>query len=164
MLAYPITLEKDARTWIATSPDFPELTIFVDNRLDAVARSAHAFEEAIAARIHDRKDIPTPSRGDTYAILPTLTSVKVMLYQEMREQRVSKAELARRTGWHLPQVDRALDVQHRSRFDMMDAALAAVGKKLSVAVAAMSDPVFKTAGQEKAIRSIHFTDKVWTAN
>ena len=128
MLAYPITLEKDARTWIATSPDFPELTIFVDNRLDAVARSAHAFEEAIAARIHDRKDIPTPSRGDTYAILPTLTSVKVMLYQEMREQRVSKAELARRTGWHLPQVDRALDVQHRSRFDMMDAALAASGR------------------------------------
>ena len=164
MLAYPITLEKDGRAWLATSPDFPESTTFGDDREDAIACAAHALEEAIAARIHDRKDIPTPSRGDTYAILPTLTSVKVMLYQEMREQGVGKAELARRTGWHLPQVDRALDVQHRSRFDMMDAALGAVGKKLFVTVADTLDPVIETAGQEKAIRTIYLTDKVWTAN
>ena len=149
MLAYPITLENDGRAWLATSPDFPELTIFGNDREDAIASAVHALEEAIAARIHDRKDIPTPSRGDTYAILPTLTSVKVMLYQEMREQGVGKAELARRTGWYLPQVDRALDVQHRSRFDMMDAALGAVGKKLFVTAAATSDPVIETAGQEK---------------
>ena len=141
MLAYPITLEKDGRAWLATSPDFPESTTFGADREDAIACAAHALEEAIAARIHDRKDIPTPSQGDTYAILPTLTSIKVMLYQEMREQGVGKAELARRTGWHLPQVDRALDVQHRSRFDMMDAALKAVGKILFVTVTDTSDPV-----------------------
>ena len=149
MLAYPITLENDGRAWLATSPDFPELTIFGNDREDAIASTVHALEEAIAARIHDRKDIPTPSRGDTYAILPTLTSVKVMLYQEMRDQGVGKAELARRTGWYLPQVDRALDVQHRSRFDMMDAALGAVGKKLFVTAAATSDPVVESNGQEK---------------
>ena len=149
MLAYPITLENDGRAWLATSPDFPELTIFGNDREDAIASAVHALEEAIAARIHDRKDIPTPSRGDTYAILPTLTSVKVMLYQEMREQGVGKAELARRTGWYLPQVDRALDVQHRSRFDMMDAALGAVGKKLYVTAAEASDPIVESAGQDK---------------
>ena len=66
---------------MATSPDFPELTTFGDDREEAVARAIHALEEAIAARIHDRKDIPTPSQGETCAILPTLTSVKVMLYQ-----------------------------------------------------------------------------------
>ena len=149
MLAYPITLENDGRAWLATSPDFPEVTTFGDDREDAIASAVHALEEAIAARIHDRKDIPTPSRGDTYAILPTLTSVKVMLYQEMRDQGVGKAELARRTGWHLPQVDRALDVQHRSRFDMMDAALGAVGKKLFVTAAATSDPLVAPERPEK---------------
>ena len=139
MLAYPIRLEDDDGTLLATSPDFPELTTFGDDREEAIARAGHALEEAVAARIHDRKDIPTPSRGETYAVLPTLTSVKVMLYQGMREQGVGKAELARRLGWHMPQVDRVLDVQHRSRLDMMDAALGAIGRRLHVTARVAAD-------------------------
>ena len=139
MIAYPITLEDDDGTLLATSPDFPELTTFGDDREETIARAIHALEEAIAARIHDRRDIPTPSRGETYAILPTLTSVKVMLYQGMREQGVGKAELARRLGWHMPQVDRVLDVQHRSRLDMMDAALGAIGQRLHVTAAVAAE-------------------------
>ena len=141
MLAYPITLEDDDGTLLATSPDFPELTTFGDDRDEAIARAVHALEEAIAAHMHDRKDVPTRSQGETYAILPTLTSVKVILYQGMREQGIGKAELARRLGWYLPQVDRVLDVQHRSRLDMMDAALGAIGRQLHVTAAATADPV-----------------------
>lgn len=110
MLAYPITLEDDDGTVLAISPDFPEMATFGDDREEAVARAVHALGEAIAARIHHRKDIPTPCRGDAYAVLPTLTSVKVMLYQDMRDQGVGKAELTGRLGWHMPQVDRVLDV------------------------------------------------------
>ena len=141
MLAFPITLEDDDGTVLATSPDFPELTTFGDDREEAIARAVHALEEAIAARIHDRKDIPPPSQGQTYAILPTLTSVKMMLYQGMRDQGIGKAELARRLGWHMPQVDRVLDLQHRSRLDQMDAALGAIGRQLHVtaAVAAVGE-------------------------
>ena len=58
--------------------------------------------------------------------------MKVMVYQGMREQGEGKAELARRLRWHLPQVDRVLDVDHRSRLDRMDAALGATGKRLVV--------------------------------
>ncbi len=140
MLAYPIALEDDDGTVLVTSPDFPELTTFGEDRDEAVARAVHALEEAIAARIHDRKDIPTPSQGETYAVLPTLTSVKVMLYQGMRDQGIGKAELARRLGWHLPQVDRVLDVQHRSRLDQMDAALGAIGQRLQVTAAVTPAP------------------------
>ena len=134
MLAYPIVLEDDDGAVLATSPDFPELTTFGDDREEALARAVDALEEAIAARIHDRRDIPEPSRGEVDAVLPTLTSVKVMLYQGMREQGVGKAELARRLGWHLPQVDRVLDVAHHSRLDQMDAALGAIGRRLEVTV------------------------------
>ena len=136
MLAYPITLEEDDGAVLATSPDFPELTTFGDDREEAVARAVQALEETIAARIHDRRDIPPPSRGAAYAVLPTLTSVKVMLYQGMRDQGITKAELARRLGWHLPQVDRVLDVQHRSWLDQVDAALGAIGQQLHVSAAA----------------------------
>ena len=139
MLAYPIMLEDDDGTLLVTSPDFPELTTFGDDREEAVARAVHALEEAIAARIHDRKDIPAPSQGEIYAVLPTLISVKVMLYQGMRDQGIGKAELARRLGWFLPQVDRVLDVQHRSGMDMMDAALGAIGRRLHVTAAATAD-------------------------
>ena len=50
----------------------------------------------------------------------------------MRDQRIGKAELARRLGWHLPQVDRVLDIRHHSRLDQMDAALDAIGRRLHV--------------------------------
>ena len=149
MFAYPIILEEDGYALNATSPDFPELTIVGDDREETIARVVEALEEAIAARIHRQEDIPEPSRGDTFAILPTLTSVKVILYREMREQGVTKVELSRRLGWHLPQVFRVLDLQHGSHMDKMDAALGAVGKKLFVTAAATSDPVVETAGEEK---------------
>ena len=61
MLAYPIALEEDDGAVLATSSDFPELTTFGDDREEAVTRAVEALEEAIAARIHDRKDIPSPS-------------------------------------------------------------------------------------------------------
>lgn len=132
MLAYAIELEEDDGAFLVTSPDFPELTTFGDDREEAIARAADALEEAIAARIHDRDDIPAPSQGNTCATLPTLTAAKVLLYQGMREQGIGKAELARRLGWHLPQVDRVLDVEHHSRLDQMDAALSAIGWRLEV--------------------------------
>ena len=65
------------------------LTTFGDDREEAVTRAAEALEEAIAARIHNRRNIPPPSGAAAYAILPTLTSVKVMLYQSMRDQGIT---------------------------------------------------------------------------
>ena len=136
MLSYPIELEADDGTVLATSRDFPELTTFGDDRAEALARAVDALEEAIAARIHRGLDIPASSTGDDRAMLPTLTAIKVILYQGMRDQGIGKAELARRLGWHLPQVDRVLDVRHRSRLDWMDAALDAaldaIGRHLEV--------------------------------
>ena len=121
-MAYPVSLVDDDGTVLVTSVDFPELTTFGADREEALLRAADALEEAIAARIAARQDIP----------VPTLTAIKAMLYQGMREQGIGKAELARRLGWHLPQVDRVLDVRHSSRLDRMDAALNAIGWQLEV--------------------------------
>ena len=132
MLEYPVRLEDDDGSILVTALDFPELTTFGEDRDDALMRAVGALEEAIAARMHGGGDVPNPSPGEVRVVLPTLTAVKVTLYRTMRSQGVGKAELARRLGWHMPQVDRVLDLQHHSRMDQMDAALGAVGARLQV--------------------------------
>lgn len=135
MAEYPVRLTPDDNgTLLVTSPDFPELTTFGEDRDDALARAIDAFDEAIAARIARREDVPRPSKGRVRVALRSMTAVKLILYQEMRDQGIGKAELARRLHWHLPQVDRVLDIQHQSRLDQIDAALGAIGLRLHVHV------------------------------
>ena len=135
MLSYPIDLQGDSGTVLASSPDFPELTTFGEDNDEALARAVSAIEEAIAARMEAGQDIPQPSAEGVRVALPALTASKAILYQEMRDQGVGKAELSRRLGWRLPLVDRVLDMQHRSRLDQIDAALAAIGRHLEVSAA-----------------------------
>ena len=60
MLSYPIQIKNDGMSLLVTSLDFPELTTFGEDHADAHARALDALQEAIAARIHDRRDIPPP--------------------------------------------------------------------------------------------------------
>jgi|SRR5690606_9718994 len=138
MLAYPIDLEPDSnRTLLVTFPDFPEAVTFGEDESDALLRAVDALETVLAARIDDREDIPLPSpaAGRPCVVLPALAAAKVLLYRAMREAGVSKADLARRLGWHGPQIDRLLDLNHASRLDQIEAALAVLGKRLSVDLA-----------------------------
>ena len=161
MLKYPVLLEIDDDSIMVTSPDFPELSTYGLNREEALGQAIGALEEAIAGRIYDSRDIPTPSDGKETVILPTLTAIKVLLYRHLRESGIGKAELARRLGWYLPQVDRLLDVSHNSRMDQMDAAMKAIGcqihtktrKNSSGGAAAIGGGNFQTA--VTAISYIH---------
>lgn len=81
MLAYPVILESDADYIMVTSPDFPELTTFGDDRNEALMRAVDAFEEAIAARIYDNRNIPKPSEGKPIIELPIRTVKKIVAYQ-----------------------------------------------------------------------------------
>jgi antitoxin HicB len=76
--------------------------------------------------------LPSAPEGRPCAVLSALATAKVLLYRAMREAGVSKAELARRLGWHGPQVDRLLDLNHASRLDQIETALAALGKRLDI--------------------------------
>ena len=125
---YPIRLStEDDGTLIVSSPEFPEMHSWGDDRADALRRAVDALETAIQGRISDREDVPLPGRGRTTVRLPTQSALKVLLYRAMREQGVTKAELSRRLECHKPQVDRLLDLRHGSRLDHLDAAFAALG-------------------------------------
>lgn len=154
---YMVILSPDDNgTVLVTCPDLPEVATFGEDAEDALQRAADAVEEALAARIARREDVPPPSvkpahiaklgrrkirlpippESDLRPIhLPPLITAKVELYRSARDQRVSKAELARRLGWHGPQIDRLFDLNHRSTIEHLDQALRAIGKRLEVSVA-----------------------------
>jgi antitoxin HicB len=71
-------------TLLVTSPDFPELTSFWDTLEDSLERACGALLEAIEARMHDREDIPPPSRSKHMVRLPAEVAVKVLTYQRVR--------------------------------------------------------------------------------
>ena len=52
----------------------------------------------------------------------------------MTEQGVKKAELARRLGWHMPQVDRLFDLRYASKFDQIEAAANVLGKHIHIKI------------------------------
>jgi antitoxin HicB len=138
MLQFPVTLKRDTNgTMRVEFPDVPEANTFGEDAGEALMHAVDALESALSMYVEDRRDIPKPSpvkaRGKA-VILPALTEAKLALYSTMRAHRVGKAELARRLNWHLPQVDRLLDLLHASRLDQLEAAFRALGKRLGVEI------------------------------
>ena len=130
---YFLKMEKDDNgTWLVTCPDFPEVTTFGEDKGDAIMRGRDAIEEAIAARIADRQDVPSPGlqKGKVAVSMPHQTFLKILLWHTMKDKKVKKAELARRLGVHGPQVDRLVNIRHSSRPELLDAAFAALGKQI----------------------------------
>jgi antitoxin HicB len=143
MIAYRIeTTPDDNDTLLVTCPAFPEITTFGPNdpeKLPSIALKA--IEEAIAARISDGNLLPREatsaerkrSKG-LYVKLPLLSALKVQLYGAVREADISRAELARRLGWHREQVDRLFRLDHASRVDQIEAAFKELHRDIDVRV------------------------------
>lgn len=137
MWSYPVTAAPDEDTILITFPDFSEAVTYGNDLADALRHAVDALKVAMAVRIEENEDIPLPSkprRGQPTVALPPLVGTKAAIYMEMRRQRITKAELARRLGQDPKQVDRLLDVLHASRHDQIDKALAALGKRLEIVI------------------------------
>ena len=138
MLRYPVILEPDTNDTILVSfPDFPEAHTFGDDENEALARAVDLLEDVLADHIENRREIPPPSKArkrDRLVTLPVLTEAKVRLYGEMRTSGIRQAELARRLGCHMRQVDRLLDLSHASRLDQIEAAFAALNKRIVIEI------------------------------
>lgn len=140
-MEYPITLERDDNgTVLVSFPDFPEAHTFGEDEADALAHGPDALATVIDAYIKDRRDIPLPSAKVTKhrVTLPALVEAKIALYEAMRKEKVGKAELARRLDWHLPQVDRLLEMTHGSKLEQLEAAFKVLGKRLVIGIQDMA--------------------------
>jgi antitoxin HicB len=141
-LDYPVVLQAQVEGgFLVTFPDVPEAITEGEDEADALARAAEALETALSFYVDAREPLPTPSpgkRGQRMVRLSALESAKLGVYQAMALQGVTKSELARRLGWHPPQVGRLFDLGHASRLDQLEAAAAALGCRLEVRVAPQS--------------------------
>ena len=138
MLDYPVILTPDEGTVLVTFPDVPEAITFGMDEDEALLHAIDALESALSFYVQARKPLPVasrPKRGQRTVRPSALEGAKLGVYQAMTEQGIKKAELARRLGWHMPQVDRLFDLHHASRLDQIEAAARVLGRHLEVRVA-----------------------------
>ena len=138
MFDYPVTLTPDGDSVLVSFVDVPEAITFGANEDQALLQAVDALETALSFYIDARKPLPPASkaqRGQRCVRPSALTGAKLGVYQAMTEQGIKKAELARRLGWHTPQVDRLFDLRHASRLDQIEAAARVLGRRLDVRVA-----------------------------
>jgi antitoxin HicB len=135
---YPARLEADEEgRLVVRFPDLPEALTDGADQAEALAEAADCLSEALASRIVDRQEIPTPSRAgsDMHLVSPEPTiALKAALYTGLRKAGITLAELARRLGLGDREAARLLDPRARTRLTSLEAALAALGYEIGIEV------------------------------
>lgn len=137
--AYPIKLTRDRKDggYVVSCRDISEAITQGDTVEHALAEAEGALQAAIEGRIEDGLDIPTPSRskhGERMVATPITTALKAAVYLSMREQGVSKSELARRMHVHEKEARRMLDPHQQTKVSTLERALAVLGRRAEIAV------------------------------
>lgn len=131
--SYPIDLEQDGNTILATFSDFPGAT-FGEDENEALLRAVDLLVSHFMTVIAERLPVPQPSAAKGRPLIaPTLLgSLKISLYEAMQARGWRKADLARALHQNPRQVDRLLNLDHASTVAQLEAALAACGKRAVV--------------------------------
>jgi antitoxin HicB len=128
--------EPDGSAVNVSFPDVPEALTWGDDDAEALILAEDCVTGALRGYIKRGWSIPKPSaaHGRPTVTLPPLVTAKLALYEAMREQGVSPADMAARRGLTDTAVRRLLDLDHRSHIDQVEAALRCLGKRLEVTV------------------------------
>lgn len=138
MFDYPVTLTPDDCTVLVTFADVPEAITFGADEDEALLNAIDALETGLSFYIEARQPLPSvsqPKIGQKTVRPSALECAKLGVYQAMTDQGIKKAELARRLGWHMPQVDRLFDLRHASKLGQIEAAANVLGKRIHVEIA-----------------------------
>ncbi|MDI9333940.1 MAG: type II toxin-antitoxin system HicB family antitoxin [Cytophagales bacterium] len=138
MFDYPVNLTPDGNTVLATFLDVPEAITFGADEDEALLQAVDALESALSFYVEARQPLPTaskPKKGQKTVRPSALECAKLGVYKAMVDQGIKKSELARRLGWHMPQIDRLLDLKHASKFEQIESAAHVLGKRINLQVA-----------------------------
>ena len=136
MYKYPVELTPDGDGLVVTFPDIPEAITQGESRADALSHARDALETALSFYVDAERDIPAPSpaRGRPVVSPSAMECAKLDIYKTMRKEGISKADLARLLDWHRPQVDRVLNLTHKSTFKTVEQVAAGLGKQIEMRV------------------------------
>ena len=136
--AYPAKFSRDESGRILVEfIDFPCAATDGANMDEAMSEAIDCLGSTVSIGMTLKEEIPTPSRpgkGTRLVPVPLVLAPKLALYLAMRDQRVSNSELARRLGLHERVIRRMLDPEHATKAEKIQAALAALGKQMTVEV------------------------------
>jgi antitoxin HicB len=135
---YParFTAGNDGRIFVEFV-DLPRVSTDGEDLREATEEAMDALGSDLSIRLSRREEIPAPSatkRGQRLVPVPLWLAPKLALYLALRDQHVSNSELARRLGVHERVIRRMLDPQHATKAERIQAALAALGKQMTVEV------------------------------
>ena len=137
--AYPASFlrEDNGQGFHVRFQDLPEALTGGDDLEDTLMQAADCLAEALAGRIVRGDAIPAPSRlrRSQYSIgVPLYLAPKLALYLAMRESRMRNTELAKRLGVSETEtvVRRMLAPKHSTKPERIQAALAALGKRIVI--------------------------------
>src|SRR6204780_4695781 len=117
--------------------DFPRLATDGKDDREAIEEAMDALGSDLSIRLSRREEIPTPStakRGQRLVPVPLWLAPKLALYLAMRDQQINNSDLARRLGIHERVIRRMLDPEHATKAEKIQAALAILGKQMTVEV------------------------------
>src|SRR3989337_2167670 len=102
-IAYPMLFvwSKEDRAYHVRGRDMPEVLTAGSTKAKAREMAADALEVALAGRIEDEQDIPTPSRpqkGEYLIALSAQLAAKLAIYRAWRAAGISKVALAKKLG------------------------------------------------------------------
>jgi antitoxin HicB len=133
---YRYTLERqDNGWWLVRFPGVPEALTEGETEEEARANAVDCVLAALEGYMKAAK--PLPRGGAVYsgpdrAVLPSLVTAKLAVYETMRSRGWSKARLARELGVPENSVRRLLDLRHRSHLWIIDEALAKMNAELPI--------------------------------
>ncbi|WP_432731473.1 type II toxin-antitoxin system HicB family antitoxin [Variovorax sp. W6] len=136
-MRYVVKIEPDGKGFMASFPEIPEALTGGDSREEALEMAKDALITALDFYFDDKRAVPLPrkpKKGEEFVELPASLWAKVLLLNEMVQQKVRPADLARMLGTSAQEVNRLVNLKHTTKVDSIQEALSALGKRLDVAV------------------------------
>ncbi|MGI8745213.1 MAG: type II toxin-antitoxin system HicB family antitoxin [Bryobacteraceae bacterium] len=136
--AYParVVAGNDGRVFVQFV-DLPRVATDGKDEREAFEEAMDALGSDLSIRLSRREGIPVPSaakRKHRLIPVPLWLAPKLALYLVMRDRHVNNSDLSRRLGVDERIVRRMLDPRHATKAEKIQAALAVLGKQMTVEV------------------------------
>ncbi len=137
-MRYPVILTPDDNgTVLMQARDIPGVMSTGANEADALVMGLDALLTVFDWYMSEGRPIPAPSDEPDdrlHIVVPALATVKLAIYEAMRDQGISRVRLAALLQTSPKAVRRLLDLWHCSRWDQLERAMAVLGLKAVVDV------------------------------
>src|ERR1700686_3993805 len=133
---YRYKLERQTNGWwLVRFPGIPEALTEGETEAEARKNAVDCVLAALEGYMKASKPLPRQGAGHAgpdRAVLPSLVTAKLAVYETMRNRGWSKLKLAKELGMPENSVRRLLDLRHSSHMWIIDAALAKMKSELSI--------------------------------